>query len=323
MPTSFKQLVGTKSQAFFNTETQLEKARIYTFYPGTDFTTMSSPCFCWVAPCAGIAQIEVWGAGGSTARGCCCGIGTPGNPGAYARKTIKVQAGCYVYGYPGYTTGDGNTLCFKDCGNATCVTWNGNFGQSGCICAQGGAGGWWICSTTPSGYCCFLANGWCGTLFTNGCGIICNKFSGMWCAQAYGGDVNMPGGNSCVSFYGCLPSCPCLTYNHIALPPYMFADCGGMITYTHDADPGYSKWSGNGLHQIMHNINGISRSPGGGVPWNYCWSGGNGCGCYENEACTSFIPYGVGASPPMVCPDVRDVGRRGGFGMVRIKFIAG
>jgi hypothetical protein len=25
----------------------------------------------------------------------------------------------------------------------------------------------------------------------------------------------------------------------------------------------------------------------------------------------------------MVCPDVRDVGRRGGFGMVRIKFIAG
>ena len=133
----------------------------------------------------------------------------------------------------------------------------------------------------------------------------------------------MPGGISCVSFYGCLPSCPCLTYNHIALPPYMFSDCGGMITYTHDADPGYSKWSGNGLHQIMHNINGISRSPGGGVPWNYCWSGGNGCGCYENEACTSFIPYGVGASPPMVCPDVRDVGRRGGFGMVRIKFIAG
>ena len=41
---------------------------------------------------AGTAHIEIWGAGGSGARMCCCGDGLLGNAGGYAYKKITVEA---------------------------------------------------------------------------------------------------------------------------------------------------------------------------------------------------------------------------------------
>ena len=49
----------------------------------------------------GTAIIEVWGAGGSGARMCCCGDGLTGNAGAYVKKTITVETGDTMTGCTG------------------------------------------------------------------------------------------------------------------------------------------------------------------------------------------------------------------------------
>ena len=56
----------------------------------------------------------------------------------------------------------------------TQICWFGNNGQDGCMCAEGGKGGY----SEPTGtslYCCFVAGGYCGTrVGSDGCGVICN-----------------------------------------------------------------------------------------------------------------------------------------------------
>ena len=49
---------------------------------------------CWVAPPAGTATIEIWGAGGSGAEMCCCGFGIAGN--RIFRKVITMAEGCSI-----------------------------------------------------------------------------------------------------------------------------------------------------------------------------------------------------------------------------------
>ena len=49
-----------------------------------------------------------------------------------------------------------------------------------------------------------------------------------------------------------------------------------------------------------------------------CWNSSKVCACYEAVGCVPFVPPGQGATQAMGCPDVRDVGSRGGLGYVRI-----
>lgn len=322
---SLKSLLGAKNTGLYNSDEELlERGSIYMFTPGTDYSPFNQGV-CWTAPADGTAVIEIWGAGGSGARMCCCGFGLPGNPGAYAKKTIKMRAGCYICGQTGMPCGNADALCFRGCSDATGVCWRGNDGNSGCMCAQGGRGGLAICSTTPSGWCCYRANGYCGTgPFNDNCGLICNyQGPGFWLACAYGGDVNQGGYFSCVSFLGCYPSCPCLFQWHLAVPPGQIAKCGGVVTFGTENNNEFANWSGQGEHQHLDAINGATRFPQSGVPWAYCWGFGGGCQCYENEGCSAHVPIGHPGFGTLPCPGVRDHGRKGGIGAIRIKFIEG
>ena len=81
---SLKSLLATKSDAFATPEQEqnLEKGRIYTYNPGTNYSRLWC-CFCFHPEESGIAVVDIWGAGGSGAEMCCCGFGLAGNSGAY------------------------------------------------------------------------------------------------------------------------------------------------------------------------------------------------------------------------------------------------
>ena len=229
---TLKELLTSKDQGLYDDEENLERGEVYSFTPGTDYNNFCQG-LCWCAPANGTAVIEIWGAGGSGAEMCCCGFGLPGNPGAYAKKTIQMNEGCYICGFVGKACGNATDLCFRGCSQATCLCWRGNGGQAGCMCAQGGRGGTSICSTTPSGYCCFRANGFCVTRTTgDNCGIACNYRDSDWHACGYGGDINCCGQVGCSHFFGCYPMCPCQFYYSIPLPANMFV-CGrgSHVTY--------------------------------------------------------------------------------------------
>jgi len=150
---------------------------------------------------------------------------------------------------------------------------------------------------------------------------VCNYRESDWHACAYGGDINMGGCFSCVSFFGCHPSCPCYFHWHLAVPPGQFAKCGGVVTFNTENNNGFSQWSGHGMHQHIYALNALSRTPEKGTPWAYCWGAGKGCGCYNNEGCSSHVPIGHPGMGPFPCPQVRDHGRKGGDGAIRIRFI--
>jgi len=116
------QLLGNRQLAF---EDQLEKGRIWVFGDGNEYTGLCNG-FCWKPPGFGIAVIEIYGPGGSTGRGCCCGGAVPGNPGAVSRKCICVCPTNYVCGSigrgcgatPEYNRGDDPEsvgLCWFGC----------------------------------------------------------------------------------------------------------------------------------------------------------------------------------------------------------------
>lgn len=89
---SLSSLIQTKSAIAQISEENLDKGQVFVFAHGT--YTQNFRCqFCWIAPSNGTATIEIWGAGGSASRMCCCGIGIPGNPGAYAKKTVAITSG--------------------------------------------------------------------------------------------------------------------------------------------------------------------------------------------------------------------------------------
>lgn len=322
MATSFKSVMRTKNAVVADSEDNLETGRIWGYSNATTYTTFYQN-WCWVAPAAGTAIIEIWGGGGSSARGCCCGSGgLGGNAGAYVKKTITVAAGCYVCGNTGMTCGSPD-LCFRGCSEATCVCWYGNGGTNGCLCAQGGKGGVWYCSTGTPLYCCFVAGGFCHTNVGAGCGIICNYCPGGHIAGGYGGDVNCSGGFACTSFYGCLPNCICLYQQHMPSPAGMVSYGGGVISFSQEGDVGHSNWNGSGWANYMNAIATHGRQPGQGIPATMnCWNGGRSCGCYEWQGCVPFVPVAHGGSMSTPCDSHRDHGWRGGQGFARIKFQA-
>lgn len=323
MPTSFRNLVGTKAQSFFagsGNESNLERGRVWSYTPGNDFSNYG---ICWTAPADGTAIVEIWGAGGSGARMCCCGGGVPGNAGAYSRRTVKVRAGCFFTGSVGFSCGNGDALCFRGCSDSTGLCWRGLEG-TGCMCAQGGRGGLSFCSTGTSMFCCFGGNGFCRTgPFNDNCGIVCNFFPGIWIANAFGGNINRCGHFSCTAFFGCQGPCICSYIQHVAVPAGQHSRCGGVVSFATENNNDFSNWSGQGAHQHQAALNGLSRAPNAGIPWAYPWGFGGGCGCYDNEGCSPHVPPGHPGTAPFPCGDVRDNGRRGGHGLIRIKFIEG
>jgi len=227
-----------------------------------------------------------------------------------------------------------NQGCELCCSTGRCCTvgrLGGNFTR-GCLCAQGGRGGISFCIDNRSPYSCFRTNYFCGTGLGPGhnmcdtgnsaCGIICN-----WCqngynvACGYGGDINCCGLWSCVSFQGCLPTCPCLYQYHVPTAAGLFAEDGGTFTYTtySDGTP-MGDWSGAPLAIHFNALKSLSRSPSHNEHYT-CWNNQRSCGCYEMQGCMSFMPVGVPGSAPHPCPGVRDHAGRGGMGAVRIKFI--
>ena len=233
--------------------------------------------------------------------------------------------------------GGGNAL--NPSGNGNCCNWQqcrAIGATNGCICAQGGKGGISFCMDTKSPYSCFRTGYFCGTGLgpahnmcdtgNSACGMICNicQFDGAalgFIACGYGGDVNCCGGWSCVSFQGCLPICPCQTQYHVPVAAGIFAEEGGVLSYTTNSDgQGPTEWSGAPTINQINALTAMSRQPGP-MAYTTCWDGNRGCGCYEMQGCMNFFPYGVPGAAPHPCPGVRDHASRGGLGAVRIKYI--
>ena len=235
------------------------------------------------------------------------------------RKTVSMAPGDFICGYIGQSCGNATALCFRGCSEATQVRFCLG-GTETCVCAEGGKGGLTYCSTSPSYYCCYRANGFCVTRTDNdNCGIVCNHCNGSWIACAYGGDVNCPGKISCVSAFGCYPSCVCMFIDHVPTPAGMFSKEGAMMSYTRENDNDFAQWSGSGHHQHL-GVLGSGRFPRGGIPFATCWGASKACGCYENDGCVPVMPIGTGGRGPNPCPGVRDHAIRGGHGGVRIRF---
>lgn len=311
-----------------SSETNLERGRVYMFASGQVLGTLWCG-FCWKPPASGTAIIEAWGPAGSGGRMCCCGFGTPGNTGAYGKKTITVNTSCFVCGCLGMSCGNASALNFRGCGSPTVVCWTG-CGSNGCFCVQGGAGGYAFCSTGTVPWCCFYANGYCGTCIAPGCGIICNTYSGAWCATAQGSaagslDICCAGCFSCLILTNCDvgPINHCYFVKVVPSPPGMGAQCGTNTIV--ETELGTVANSGNNASSGLTNLIGSFLNSKNSLtvsPMFSCWAGYVPCGCYEYNGCVPYSPMGVPGLSSQPCADVRDQGTRGGHGGVKITFIA-
>ena len=297
-------------------ETNLEAGQTFLFVP--NHYTSGITTFTWTATASGTAIIEIWGASGSGGRMCCCGGGIPGNPGAYAKKTVTVSNGSTVCGTVGLACAN-DTLCYRGKSENTCICYNA--ATAGVMCAEGGYGGYALCNTAAlSPYCCFVSAGFCNTLSGSGCGWICNRAgpNAVVAAVATGGDVNCPGGISCACFSLCDGSNHCYFHQFVATSPGIFSKEGSYFTFQASHDRGNY---GVDYHGVIAGLNSLSASPRMGRPHTACWSGSRPCGCYDSAGCFATLPYGVPGVSGAPCSSVRDNGLRGGPGAVRIQFI--
>ena len=317
---SLSTLVSTRLAGVVQ-ETNLEEGVIYTFHSGAAYSDFRC-LFCWQVPSAGTATIEIWGAGGSGAKMCCCGSGVGGNSGAYSKKTLTVAPGGFVTGCIGRSCGNANDIFFRGCSIGTCITiCTGTGGNCLCMCAMGGRGGLSYCVDGTSIYCCMLSGGSIpGTLTNTGCGIVCNYIVAAQ-ACAYGGDINCTGTIACTYFYHCNPECRCSTYLYHAIPSGMFTTGRPLAITDVDGSHGPNYPNGAGLDSSVLGLGALSHSPNSGFFTMGCWSNHSLCQCYENVGCASNTAPGVGGAPAMPCSSVRNHGFRGGHGVVRIKFI--
>jgi hypothetical protein len=317
---SLSNILRDKSRNIEFQEENIEKGEIFYFNPGT-VTSSGGNTLNWVAPGNGVAIVEIWGASGAGGLICCCGTGVPGNPGAYSRKQIAVAQGNTITGTIGRSCGQVNIVCYRGKSEPTCICYITST-LNGTMCADGGIGGRAYPGTSGnSHYCCFVANEFCNTLLNTGCGIVCNRTSDTDIALATGGDINCSGGFSCTTFYHCNSCCQCSTYQHVKTSPGVFANNGGTITFTYDAESDYASRAGSNYHPFIAALNALSRQPSVGQPASWCWSGARACSCYENHGCFPYLPHGIPGVSAHPSDNVRDPGLRGGHGAVRIKFI--
>lgn len=301
-------------------ETNLKDGRIWAYTPGFSAGGFSRDV-CWRAPGNGTAVIEIWGAGGSGAGGCCCYGGIPGNPGAYVKKTITVAANDWVSGVVGISCGNSSTIGFRGCSTSTCITICTTAGCS-CLCAQGGAGGVVICQTGASQYCCFVASAYCGTLIANGCGVLCNNVGAAICSRglAYGGDVNCPGCLSCMTFWRCDPT-NTVNLVHIAYPAGLFSTDGGWITYEDGScftDSQFSSLMPYSQAIMGMNAQAMGFNQGAMI---HCWASNTQCGCYRDTGCSPHLPPGMPGMSGVTLAGQQSSGQRGGHGALKITFI--
>ena len=324
---NLKELVQTRlNKSFPLVEENLEDGEIYVFCSARSFGCFTN-CFAWYSPGAGTATIEIWGAGGSTGCQCCCNFSVGGQSGAYAKKTVTMTANGYVCGQTGHPCMPNAGFCYAGCSEATCVSvCLGTASTCSCMCAQGGNGGLTACRTSTSAMCC-LQNccfaAYQGAGLSVGCGIVCGCRNTYHNAQAYGGDVNCPGTYACNGHWTCDTSS---NTDYIqasnAIPHGQYVSLGYQATAMHAGNngniPGQAQ-SGQWRYPNMSVKGSIARNVTSWYPSTAsCWNSSKVCACYEAVGCVPFVPPGQGATQAMGCPDVRDVGSRGGLGYVRI-----
>jgi hypothetical protein len=280
-----------------------------------------NPCaWTWTSPGAGIAIVELWGASGTGPLMCCCGgNGLPGNPGAYLRKCLCVSSSSCVCGWVGCSPW-GSCLCWP--GRSGCsVACPFNTSDNTVLTSTGGWGGFVMCTTGTALYCCFVACGFNQTLTNTFCGIICNVGGPNAAAEATasGGNLNIPGGISCVRMFECCNFFECNYENTIAVSPGIYSStCATCFRFMRAGWP-YEGWARHGSYG--YGISGNSFM--GRYPTTdrvECWtSGSNICGCYEHSGCVlGGVGYPGTAGHP--CPGVRSSGQKGGHGGVKITF---
>jgi|SaaInl5LU_22_DNA_1037371.scaffolds.fasta_scaffold00345_12 hypothetical protein len=332
---SLSELLRTRQTAE-GIETNLQPGDVFYFNPGTGTSNSFAPGVSrsWTPTRTGSAVIEVWGASGSAGKQCCCGNGVGGNPGAYSKKVFTSVTPSDTFTMVLGQSCANNQLCYKGVSEPTLFCWTVD-GTPGVICAQGGNGGTSACSTSSQPMMCCLASVGCLCKMNfesqsapyesigAGCGMVCNyrcDVTGGCIATACGGDINKDGGFSCTSFHHCQGCCMCYVTHHVRTSPGIFSQDGNLINIVMECGEGYSRVSGNGIHQLMSGLNNLSRHPVHGMPPSPCWSNRR-CSCYEDTLCSSWLPHGVPGIPSTPCNDVRDYGFRGGHGAVRITLI--
>ena len=311
-------------------EQNLEKGQITLYAPGT---TASKYCnnvhhrFC----AAGTAVIEVWGASGSGSEMCCCGIGLPGNPGAYLKRTVRVDSGTFACIDTGLSCGNANTLCFRGCSEPTTMficSPNGTLtGPQGnavctCMCAEGGMSGMHLCMENCSPFTRYAGCNYCTTQVGNvGCGIVCNFGSDYnWLPSAYGGDVNCPGEFSCLYVGACNQCCYDCHKAYIRTSPGIWSDEPQTIVH-HYPCTDWRPMRNDGFSHYMAQMNGMARMPTAASPFWYCYNSSSYCGCYNYQGCQAVVTHGIPGYGGLTCTSVQDKGGRGGNGAVKIRFI--
>jgi len=318
---NISQLLRDRAQVYRRGRESLRDGEIFYF---TFLETAAGRCqFCWIAPAAGTAIVELWGASGSGGRMCCCSqVGIPGNPGAYSKRTIDVTGISYVCGWVGCAP-EPNTLCYA--GRSQCsVACIFNSSCNSTLSATGGFGGYTQCTTSTAQFFCLR----CVTPFCStdqsagaGCGVVCNIGgpNAATEATASGGEVNLNGGFSCTRFW-CNLNCAITSGpdQTLAISPGIYSfNSPSCVTFTRNATP-TNMGAGGSTGRAESNI--AVASFAGVMPQSYqCWRGNRPCGCYEFSGC-NYGGVGIPGTSGWPCADVRSMGNRGGFGGVRISF---
>lgn len=300
---------------YLTVDTNLLEGSVYSF---NSFGSQES--FCWQAPSAGKAIIEVWGASGSTPAIRCCGIGVPGNPGAYVKKTVELNSGSWISGDVGCSIGNSNVCCIVD-SYASCVTICNSGAECVCLYAGGGKGGRAVCDPqSGSTYCCFLSN--CGLSGTNcgtGCGIVCNYCSSSSIARACGGDINCDGGISCLHLGNCKSGCVTSHCNFVSLSHGLVSNKPTVVKSQFHYD---ICRTGAAHYGLISATSATGQWPTTNRTPDFCWASDNLCTCYVSTSCTQYLPTGVPGAGPVTCGGIYDYGFRGGPGLVKIRFIS-
>lgn len=329
-----KKYSGSGSNFVLNSEENLEKGQVWVFTEGNVYGTKFNTGVCWKSPGTGCAEIEIWGAGGSSAQMCCCGFGIQGNAGAYAKKTITgLTSSSFICGCIGFSCANSSALCFRGCSEPSGLCWCVASGCAGCMCAQGGQGGYTYCNTgVGSPFMCYCTSGFCATTACNitganstgvCCGIVCTygTATGNYIACAYGGDVNCCGSFNCSFIATCCANNPCQYVHSAYIPPGIISTGGVRVIYQTETDTGYGTLNGQALNPFLMGLNAASKNPYMGQGFTHCMGGVNRtCGCYEHQGCNPWLPIAVGGLAVTPCDGVRDHAWRGGQGAIKIKF---
>jgi len=300
------------SPTFITADSNLLEGSIYTYNSGC-----STINFCWEAPANGTAIIEVWGSSGSAAGINCCGIGVPGNPGAYAKKTVELVSGSYICGNvarsPNPPNCDGSTRC------ATSISICNNGIECSCMCAQGGKVGPAICEAgTGAALTCFQsARSLCVTDEGAGCGVVCNYSTAADLAIAYGGDTNIDGAFSCLRLNTCSGTAFASHCNFVALSGGIVSSKPTVIKSLFDSSCG----SGSSYQGFFSALGQTGQWMTANNTLDYTWADDALCVCYANISSMRYLQAGVPAPGASACSSVDDNGFSGGPGLVKIRFI--